>query len=425
MRHPTAWMRWVAALAALAAAATAAAAEGPCADGRAPVGYFGITRLECDCSYTLDTDRGVRQWRFRAEPAVATVAPDGPSAGRLQPGDVIVSVNGRLITTSAGGREFSNATPGETVSLVVRRGGRETPVQVTPGRICLEQLLSLGTTRSPIAPRPPARAGEGTRPRVRVVTPPAPPAPGDAAPGPGPAAPLPPGEPLVWTPKPEVATGGGWFGFGLECQECDVRESGHEHVWSFGRPPTIEYVEPGSPAARAGLEPGDVLTHIDGTPLTSREGSRRFGAVAPGQSVRWTVRRGGTSRTVRAVATARAPARADGLTFDLSDVLERLRAGREDAERQLAREDVARIERELKRELERARREQERARSLVRDRRLRFVGEVGGSAVEVHGLGSVVVDESDGEIVIRTSDAVIRIRPADGTTRVEPRTRGR
>jgi hypothetical protein len=75
----------------------------------------------------------------------------------------------------------------------------------------------------------------------------------------------------------------------------------------------------GSPAARAGLLPGDVITHIDGVSILTPAGAKRFGGVVPGQKVKLTVRRSGRSLTremtlvsrpeARAVAAAR-PARA-------------------------------------------------------------------------------------------------------------------
>jgi hypothetical protein len=49
-------------------------------------------------------------------------------------------------------------------------------------------------------------------------------------------------------------------------------------------------------------------------------------------------------------------------------------------------------------------------------RRLRYAGSVGGSDVEVRGLGNVVVDDGGDEIVITTRDATIRIRPGGKAT---------
>jgi predicted metalloprotease with PDZ domain len=66
----------------------------------------------------------------------------------------------------------------------------------------------------------------------------------------------------------------------------------------------------GSPAARAGLRPGDVLTHIDGVSILTRAGARKFGSVEPGQKVRVTVLRDGRSITRELTLGRRPEARA-------------------------------------------------------------------------------------------------------------------
>jgi hypothetical protein len=66
----------------------------------------------------------------------------------------------------------------------------------------------------------------------------------------------------------------------------------------------------GSPAARAGLLPGDVITRIDGISILTSAGARRFGGVVPGQKVKLTVRRGARSITREMTLLARPEARA-------------------------------------------------------------------------------------------------------------------
>jgi hypothetical protein len=145
-------------------------------------------------------------------------------------------------------------------------------------------------------------------------------------------------------PRPEIdvratprigirALPGGWFGFGISCN-CALRRArgGESAVWEFNDPPEVYSVEAGSPADRAGLRRGDVLLEIDGIELTTDEGGRRFGAVEPGQEVRFTYRRGGETGSVTIGAVARQvlavvepePPEAPELA-DVAEALEKLR----------------------------------------------------------------------------------------------------
>jgi serine protease Do len=58
-------------------------------------------------------------------------------------------------------------------------------------------------------------------------------------------------------------------------------------------------VEPASPAARAGLEPGDIVVEVNGQPVTDgRELRLAVGSMAPGSQINLRVVRNGTSRNV-------------------------------------------------------------------------------------------------------------------------------
>jgi serine protease Do len=64
-------------------------------------------------------------------------------------------------------------------------------------------------------------------------------------------------------------------------------------------------VAPGSPAAQAGLRPGDIITAIDGTPVASMTMAHlylRLYALRAGQTVRIDAARGGTRTTMTATA---------------------------------------------------------------------------------------------------------------------------
>jgi predicted metalloprotease with PDZ domain len=124
-------------------------------------------------------------------------------------------------------------------------------------------------------------------------------------------------------------------------------------------------VEPGTPAAGAGMRRGDRLTHVDGVSLTTAEGWRRFGAIQPGQRVAWTYTRDG--RRLQSSMTA------------------------------LRRPDAVRASTPP---------------TAAEAQRLRYSGTVGGAQVEVRGAPvNVSTDPRTGETIIRSADVTVRIRP--------------
>ncbi|NNK49002.1 MAG: PDZ domain-containing protein, partial [Gemmatimonadetes bacterium] len=173
----------------------------------------------------------------------------------------------------------------------------------------------------------------------------------------------------------------GWFGFGIQCTNCrwSVEEDTGVSEWEFSAPPEISSVEDGSPAEAAGLRRGDILLEIDGEPLLSRDGGRRFGSVEPGETVRWTYRRGGETRTTTATA-----ARRPGMPPPTPT------AGEAPTAYSRLAEDYA-------------------------SAKLRYSGLIGETSVEVRGAGSVVVNiiEPGREIEIVTSDSRTRVRLDD------------
>jgi hypothetical protein len=214
-------------------------------------------------------------------------------------------------------------------------------------------------------------------------------------------------------PLPDVEPGAmprGWLGVGFTCRDCggEAPDSSKTPVWSFGTLPTIYFVDPDGPAAKAGLRRGDVLTQIDGLSMLSDQGGKRFGSMQPGQSVNWTLLRDGSPRTLTVVAAVRPDDRAPEFEAYRRklEALREMRRHQDDGTAQL--ED---LERQL-RNLERL----QSAPAPPASRRLRYAGSVAGSDVEVRGLGSVVVDDSGDEIVITTRDATIRIKPSGKVT---------
>jgi membrane-associated protease RseP (regulator of RpoE activity) len=87
---------------------------------------------------------------------------------------------------------------------------------------------------------------------------------------------------------------------------------------------------PGSPAERAGLQVGDVITHVDGTPASRRDIERRLKAARPGSVMRVTVRRERTALEVE-VGLAQSPPERERLPLQVHLTVEpsRTTAGQE------------------------------------------------------------------------------------------------
>lgn len=100
-----------------------------------------------------------------------------------------------------------------------------------------------------------------------------------------------------------AAAGRGWFGIGVNIEAEGDAASRVVHTV------TIQSVTPDSPAAKAGLAPGDVILEADGLPLPGLKMSELREAMgkAAGESLHLKVRRSGTVRVVTMVAVAPPP----------------------------------------------------------------------------------------------------------------------
>jgi membrane-associated protease RseP (regulator of RpoE activity) len=325
----------------VAAQAQATTVAASCSEGWSTLGSLGITQFTCDCTF----DRGSSPaWRFRGEPVIRSVSSNGPAAGRLRPGDILVAIDGMLITTRAAGARLGNLKAGVPVVLTIRRGNRESQVRLTADEECeIPETPPVPTAASPRdvpTPRPPRSvAGAPVASTPADVAMPRPPrsvggAPVAAAPRTPPPARLAP-------PAPPVPTA--WFGFGISCHNCEMNVTNYSPIeraegelramldrgldsdspevrsararirnmrrentsWRFSEYPTLFSVDRGSPAYDAGLRRGDVLLRIDGLSLLTVEGASKFGQVEPGETVTFTYRRGGTERSVEVRAIER------------------------------------------------------------------------------------------------------------------------
>jgi hypothetical protein len=321
------------------AQATTVAAN--CSEGWSTLGSLGITQFTCDCTF----DRGSSPaWRFRGEPVVRAVSSNGPATGRLRPGDILVAIDGMLITTRAAGARLGNLKEGVPVVLTIRRGNRESQVRLTPDEECeIPDTPPVPTAASPRdvpTPRPPrAAAGPPVAASPGDVSTPRPPR---AVGGPPvAAAPRTPPPARMAPPAPPAPTA--WFGFGISCHNCEMNVTNYSRIeraenelrvlldrgldndspevrsararirtmrrestsWRFSEYPTLFSVDRGSPAYNAGLRRGDVLLRIDGLSLLTVEGASKFGRVEPGEAVTFTYRRGGTERSVEVRAIER------------------------------------------------------------------------------------------------------------------------
>ena len=346
-------------------------------DGGMLVADLGFAEMSCEhCTINVSPNRVY--YRFGTEPRVSEITEAGD--GRLRENDVLVAVDGRLITTQEATDRIATVRRGERVRLTVRRAGRTQDVEITAGRRCLEPPTPPTPPTPPRAPSPPRAprapgAPQPPQPPEPMQAPQAPRPPRPPTPGNAPLPPLPPQPPLpaqaplppLPPPPPDILPEG-WFGFGISCDHCGIRRRNGDTQMYFGDAPVVESVEGGSPAARAGIRRGDRLTHVDGLALTTASGAQRFAAIRPGQTVTWTYRRGTGAYTARATA-ARRP--------DLP-----------------------------------APRAASAPRAPGAAQQVRFSGAVGDTDVEVRGAPVTITrDERTGEMVIRSHDLTVRLRP--------------
>lgn len=282
------------------------AAHGRCPEGHPETGDLGIESLLCvsgSCAVNMRTDAGYTHM-FSTEPRIRGLVDGSPAAGKLMDGDVLIAIDGVLITTREGGRRLANLKPGDPVTLRIRRGREEMDVTLVPKLGCnmpgLAVLMGSPTPRPAVAPRPALEAEPAVAPRPARAPRPAPAAePAQAPKAATPAVtPRPAAAPQA---RPEAHPSSPPFTFGLEleCGPCGWRtDRGGALRWSSPALPTVRSVEPGGPGSQAGLQPGDVLVEIDGHLLNNEEAGREIGKLRPGRAVQVRFLRGRDDKTV-------------------------------------------------------------------------------------------------------------------------------
>jgi hypothetical protein len=352
-------------------AAGGAAAQQPtlareCPQGSQSAGDLGLSGFSCNCThYISDEHPADSRWQFNSEPTITGVKRDGAANGKLRAGDVIVAIDGLLITTAEGGRHFAQLEPGAPVTLTVRRDGRELTVEITPDADCAAVAPTLAprtpeAARPALTPAPPSRV-----PRVLPLPQPA------EAPAPAPVGPT---LPSVTDMLPR-----GWLGLSISCSQCGISLNDRQSapVWDFSSPPIVESVEPESPADRAGIRAGDHITRVDGLAITSNRAGERFGSIRPGQRVTFRIERDGATRDIGLTAGERSttpppPAPAPAPPRAEAPVL-----------------------------------------AQPQPDAMRFSGVLGDALVQVTGA-PITVQRTADEIVIRSADITVRIRRTDG-----------
>lgn len=98
----------------------------------------------------------------------------------------------------------------------------------------------------------------------------------------------------------------GYLGVTFSASTRDVRQESGRVLMRFDDYPTIESVDPESPADRAGLEAGDKLLSLDGKDVTV--GSEPFSMLLkPGSHLRLSVKRGSDTKHLSALIAKRPP----------------------------------------------------------------------------------------------------------------------
>ncbi len=313
---------------------------------------LGFESFDCDgCKLRRDPETGMAYLEFTKPPVVRGVG----TTGSLRDGDQLTHVDGTSILSSLGAKKLATLQRGVEARFTIRRNNAALQVALTPEYVCKAQPSEFGPTvgmpsltgnfkgdslRYSYTPSQFTFEQKGDSVLSRWIAN----APvlnsfqafkwndslalrGYVTGFKGFTA-----DSIVWPATNSVYSGQawtpsfynfsfgdaqpqGWFGFALGCDSCTYRSSeapyyttrnrGLVSQWRFSAAPRIVSVDTASPAERAGLRVGDLLTAIDGIPIASTAGGERFSAVQPGDTVQVRYTRGTTNSVVRLLAAQR------------------------------------------------------------------------------------------------------------------------
>ncbi|HEX9692051.1 MAG TPA: PDZ domain-containing protein [Gemmatimonadales bacterium] len=277
-----------------------------CPEGRPAYPSIGVQQFHCLGGSCQVNDRNGTGYShtFSSEPRLRGIDPRGPSAGKLQEGDVLVSVDGALITSRDGGRRLGSLPAGRPATLRVRRDGRELTVEVTPVDGCavpslvvtstatelietvpavLEATRALQTAQLAQAARVQTQSALQVTQGLRALT----------------ADTVPPVEFGI-----ELSCGDcGWSGSGFwvvggvtvgsgSSRSPEGRSLHRGGVFVTSEFPVVRAVEKDGPADAGGMQIGDVILTVAGMPITSRDAGAHLGQLKAGDHVEFEVRRG-------------------------------------------------------------------------------------------------------------------------------------